>query len=419
MLRSVSYKKQETILILLNMLVIAALFFTHIGFISFLGKPSSLLLLALSARFIILILELVWIQQLDPETGSRVLMLHTNFSVSLNIAFAFIASYLGGTADSHYSVLMVIPIITAAYRYNFIWTMFIVSVAVVLTVLEVWLYFQRNPPSDFSEYFEAATVSLIFLVVGAVVRLLVGNLSSEEQKLQASLEQLRQMQEKLLAEEKLAAIGQLSSAIAHEIRNPVAMISSSLQMAERQKNDSPVREEMFNIAVAESKRLETLTTDFLSYARTKKPEIKPADLREILEYIGSAAKARLAEKDLKLKIVCEENLSAQVDASQIQQALLNLLMNAIDAAPENSEIVIGAKEEAENFIFFVENAGAKIETEIARQIFEPFFTTKTEGTGLGLSIVQSIARAHGGDARLAENSNGRIRFVIRLPRNKN
>jgi signal transduction histidine kinase len=415
MLNVESYKRQETILILLNVLVLASLFVTHIGFISLLGKPSTLLLSTLSARFIILILELIWIQKLEPESNHQVSHLHTHFSVWLNIAFAFIASYLGGTADSHYSVLMIIPIITAAYRYKLWQTMGIVLIAIVLTILEVWLYFHKHPPSEVTEYFEAATVSLIFLVVGIVVWLLVGNLRSEEQKLQKSLEQLQRMQEKLLAEEKLAAIGQLSSAIAHEIRNPVAMIASSLKMAEKQKSDSPVREEMFSIAAEEAKRLETLTTDFLAYARMKEPELRLTNIKESIEYIGSLTKARLAEKGLSLTISCNENLTAMIDAAQLQQALLNLLMNAIDAAPGHSQIRLGAEKRKDTLTFFVENNGEEIRDEIAAKIFEPFFTAKPKGTGLGLSIVRSIARSHHGDAQLAHNESGKVRFEINLP----
>lgn len=415
MLKADSYKKQETILILLNILVLAALFLTHIGFISLLGKPSSLLLLVLSIRFIVLILELVWIQKLESDANSQTLNLHTHFSVALNITFAFAASYFGGTADSHYSVLMIIPIITAAYRYNLRLTLAIVFVAVALTFLEVWLYFQRNPPADFSEYFEAATVSLIFLVVGIVVWLLVGNLRTEEQKLQESLQKLKQMQEKLLAEEKFAAIGQLSSAVAHEIRNPVAMIASSLKMAEKQNADSPVREEMFNIATHEAKRLENLTTDFLAFARVKAPVIKTEKIRDVLEYVASLSRARVAEKALNLRLECDENISASVDASQIQQALLNLLMNAIDAAPGNSVIVLGAVENPHGLTLFIENAGEKIPVEIAAKIFEPFFTAKSQGTGLGLAIVRNIARAHNGDIALSKNENGNVRFEISLP----
>ena len=410
-----SYIKQETILILLNISVLAALFAAHIGFVTLLGKPSSLLLLTLSARFITLILELIWIQKLDETKNSQKINLHTHFSIWLNITFAFAASYFGGTADSHYSVLMIIPIITAAYRYNLARTLFVVGVAIVLTFLEVWLYFQRNPPLEFTEFFEAATVALIFLVVGIVVWLLVGNLRNEERKLQESFEKLQQMQEKLLAEEKMAAIGQLSSAVAHEIRNPVAMISSSLKMAEKQDQNSPIREEMFNIATEEAKRLEILTTDFLLYARTKEPVRKPQNINEILGYIADLAKARLSEKGLAIETVCEKDLMAEIDSAQIQQALLNLIMNAIDASPEKGKIIFGAKNDAENLVIFVENEGENIPKELVGKIFEPFFTAKPKGTGLGLSIVQSIARSHHGEAVLAKNENEKVRFELKIP----
>jgi two-component system, NtrC family, sensor histidine kinase HydH len=410
-----SYKKQETILILLNISVLAALFVTHIGFISLLGRPSALLLTTLSARFIILVLELFWIQQIDSETSPGRLDLHTHFSVWLNIAFAFAASYLGGTADSHYSVLMIIPIITAAYRYRLRRTLAIAAVAVVLTFLEVWLYYRQNPPSEFSEYFEAATVSLIFLVVGLVVWLLVDNLRSEEQKLQTSLSELRLVQEKLVAEEKMAAVGQLSSAVAHEIRNPVAMIASSLQLAEKQAADSPLREEMFRIATEEARRLEILTSDFLAFARTRPPAVKKENVRQTLEYIADLSKARLAEKNCRLAIDADAALTARFDSAQMQQALLNLLLNATDAAPGHSTVLVGAEERAGRLTLFVENAGEQIDESIAARIFEPFFTNKPKGTGLGLSIVRKIAQLHGGDARLAVNEAGRIRFELEIP----
>lgn len=410
-----SYIKQETILILLNISVLAALFVAHIGFVSLLGKPSSLLLITLSARFITLILELIWVQKLDDNVNSKLIDIHTHFSIWLNIAFAFIASFLGGTADSHYSVLMIIPIITAAYRYNLPRTILVVCVTIALTFLEVWLYFKRNPPLEFTEFFEAATVSLIFFVVGIVVWLLVGNLRNEERKLQESFKTLQKMQEKLFAEEKMAAIGQLSSAVAHEIRNPVAMISSSLKLAEKQTQNSPIREEMFNIATEEAKRLEVLTTDFLLYARTKKPEKKRQNICEMIEYLADLAKAKLNEKNLEIETFCAENLYADIDNSQIQQALLNILMNAIDASAENRKIKLGAENAKENVIIFVENEGENISKENETKMFEPFFTAKPKGTGLGLSIVQSIMRLHCGEVVLAKNENEKVRFELRLP----
>ena len=409
-----TYKKQETGLILLNIVVLAALFFVHIGFISLLGRPSLLLLITLAARFAILVIELMWLQRLPDESPGSYVNIHVFLSIALNITFAFVASISGGTADSHYSVLMIIPILSAAYRFDLARTLAVPAVTIVLTFFEVWLFFKAHPPVDVSEYFEAATVSLIFLVVAIVVWLLVGNLRREEEKLGRSLEELRILQEKLVAEEKLAAVGQLSSAIAHEIRNPVSMIASSLKMAEKHEPDSAIRSEMFNIATEEAKRLETLTTDFLAFARTKEPELRSVPAHQTLDYIASLAKARLVEKDLTIDVRCDEMLSFVMDGSLMQQALLNLVTNAINAAKQNSKIILGAFKDGATSIIFLENEGKAIPEDIAPRIFEPFFTNGATGTGLGLSIVRNIARAHGGDVFLAANENGKVRFEIRF-----
>lgn len=413
-LRTNQYKTQESALILLNIGVIAALFFVHIGFISLLGRPTMALLLTLAIRFVILIFELLWVQRLTETTSLFAIDVHIHFSIILNIVFAFMAAISGGTADSHYSVLMILPILSAAYHFSLVRTLLITTIIAALTFLEVSIYFSYHPPIDVSEYFEAATVSLVFLVVALVVWFLVGNLRSEEEKLNASLIELRLLQEKLVAEEKLAAVGQLSSSIAHEIRNPVTMIASSLKMAEKYEQGSPIRTEMFNIATAEAKRLESLTTEFLAFARSKKPELKSVNVYETLEYIASLAKASLAEKNIVLKVTCPRQLFAPMDGSLIHQALLNLLTNAINAARQGDEITIGGEKRESLLILYIEGQGSRIPDEIAEKIFEPFYTSGPKGTGLGLPIVRNIARAHGGDVFLANNENGNVRFEIRF-----
>lgn len=415
MLNIESYKRREISLILLNITVLAALFIVHIIFLFEIGTPSKLLLLTLAARFILLIFELLWLQKLSGDVNPKIIFIHTHFSIWLNIVFAFIASVYGGTADSHYSVLMVIPVIQAAYHFNLPKTLAVVGVTIILTFLELWIYFYQKPPVDYGEMFEASTVSLIFFVVGFVVWLLVGNLREEEARLTESLTKLRATQSKLLMEEKLAAIGQLSSSIAHEIRNPVAMIASSLEMASKQAENSPLRAEMFDIAAQESKRLENLTDDFLTFARTKEPVIQNQNVFETLEYTASLAKAKLSEKETGIKIHCEKNLHWNFDAPQIRQALLNLVLNAADAVGSKGQIKIGGAVEKGDLKLSVENNGKAIAKKILPDIFEPFFTAKAKGTGLGLSIVRKIARAHKGEISLAKNENGCVRFELILP----
>lgn len=416
MINTNTYRRQQIALILLNIVVLAALFVVHIVFLFQIGLPSKYLLITLSIRFILLICELFFLQRIAENSNQKNITFHTHISIWLNIIFAFIASIFGGTADSHYSVLMIIPIVQAAYFFNLLKTLGIIAVTITLTFFEVWIYFKQKPPIDYGEFFEAATVSLIFFVVGFVVWLLVRYLRDEETKLKESVAELKATQAKLVAEEKLAAVGQLSSAIAHEIRNPVAMIASSLAMASKQAENSPLRQEMFDIATQEANRLETLTTDFLAFARSKEPAILTNNINEMLEYVASLAKAKLSEKAVKMEIVCQKDLSGNFDAPQIRQALLNLVLNSIDAVKEQGLIIIGSEIAKENIGFWVENNGEKIPSEIAEKIFEPFFTAKPKGTGLGLSIVRKIARMHKGEILLAKNESGNVRFEIILPK---
>ncbi|HEX2639847.1 MAG TPA: HAMP domain-containing sensor histidine kinase, partial [Pyrinomonadaceae bacterium] len=191
-------------------------------------------------------------------------------------------------------------------------------------------------------------------------------------------------------------------------------IASSLKMAEGREPGSPIRQEMFEIATAEAKRLETLTTDFLDFARMKQPDLRQVTAKDNLDYIAALAKAKLSEKDLTLVVRCDESLVVTMDPTQMQQAMLNLLMNAVNATPSGGQIIMGAEKRESESVLFVENSGENIPDEITTKIFEPFFTNGVKGTGLGLPIVRNIARAHGGDVYLANNKDGNVRFEIRF-----
>ena len=120
-----------------------------------------------------------------------------------------------------------------------------------------------------------------------------------------NLEELERTRERLLAEEKLAAVGRLSRALAHEIRNPVAMIASSLATAASAGQDEAERKEMFAIAAKEAARLERLTTDFLVYARPRAPQISRANLADMLNYIATVARAHAANKGVAIDVLAD------------------------------------------------------------------------------------------------------------------
>lgn len=142
------FRQQETTLALLNLAVIAALLLVHTAFISLLGLPSRWLVLALAARFLLLIVELIWLQRLTQPLSPALAAAWTHYSIWINIAFAFLAAHLGGAADTHYSVLMVLPVIAAAWRFSLPGTLAITAVAIALTFLEVWLFCGERIPDE-------------------------------------------------------------------------------------------------------------------------------------------------------------------------------------------------------------------------------------------------------------------------------
>jgi signal transduction histidine kinase len=208
-------------------------------------------------------------------------------------------------------------------------------------------------------------------------------------------------------------MGRLSTAIAHEIRNPVAMITSSITSAKQ--SSGPEREEMFAIASEEAGRLSRLTTEFLDYASTRLPNLTSTSIADTVAYIADAARAHASQKGVKFELQVPDTLLATADAGQLQQALMNLVLNAVDASPAQGTILLRARPQNHTVLIEVENAGSPIPDAIRSRLFEPFFTTKPRGTGLGLAIARNIARAQGGDLRLAENGPSCVRFSITLP----
>ncbi|HEV2170640.1 MAG TPA: HAMP domain-containing sensor histidine kinase, partial [Candidatus Binatus sp.] len=204
-------------------------------------------------------------------------------------------------------------------------------------------------------------------------------------------------------------------AIAHEIRNPVAMISSSLATATRLDQDESEREEMFSIAAKEAQRLERLTSDFLTYARPRPVRIAPTNVADTLNYVATVARAHAANEGVAIDVSADSKLEAEFDATQMHQALLNLVLNAIDACHRGDQVKLTAQRNGNGTIRIdVVDPVGPIPADIVGRIFEPLFTTKHGGNGLGLSIARNIARAHGSDLALRANEPRQVCFSIEI-----
>ena len=410
-----SFKRQQSTLAILNLVALATLLLIHTFFANHFGLPTPTLLAMLGAAFLLRAVELIWVQARTSPLSHYGLQILTSGSVVLNLALAFTAALLTNRPDAQYFVLLAMPIIEAAFTFSLFGTLGITIVAGMLNFLWIVLYVWRHGQIQPNEYFDAATISLIYGFVGVLVWMLVNDLRANQAELLRNISELEETRERLLIEEKLAAVGRLSSAIAHEIRNPVAMISSSLATATRGAVDPEQREMMFDIAAKEANRLEQLTNDFLAYARPRPPAKSVNNVADLLAYVADLSRARADSNSVRVAVNVPDELLCDCDPAGLQQLLLNLVMNAIDASPPLATVTLSGKETAGRVLIEVENRGEGIAPDDLRHIFEPFFTTKPRGTGLGLAIAHTIARSQGGDLTLTENGPERVRFSVIMP----
>lgn len=408
-----SFRHQESILIVLNLLILAVLFSLHCYFFEFWGKPSALLIVAIGIGIVLKTAEWLWLQRLSQPLKPAAVATLTWASIALNITLASLLAGLTDREDTPYFVLMVVAVLEAAFRFEWFAVVGVITVVDLSLFWQVWWYFGKHPPLDVGEYYEAGITSLLFAIVGVLVWLLLADLRRKETRLANNVLELEQAREQLLREEKLAAMGRLSSAIAHEIRNPVAMIASSIATA--RELSGAEREEMFGIASDEANRLSQLTTEFLDYAATRPPNLALTSVADTVAYVADASRAHASQKGIRFELDVPETLTVRADESQLQQALMNLLLNAVDASPAGGTIILRSHDGNRQVSIEIENAGAPISEPALSRIFEPFFTTKPRGTGLGLAIARNIARAQGGDLVLAANGPARVCFSLTLP----
>jgi len=402
-----SFKRQESAFVILNLFVLSVLLLIHTLFSSYFGAPPRSLIVVLAIGFFLNVVELIWLQSATFLSATGIIIL-TWIAIAVNMGIAFALASLSYRQDTQYFALLVAPILQAAFRFSFSSMLAVLIASTTLDFFWVWNYFRMHPPSEISEYMEAGTISLIYATTGTLVWMLVSYLRSKE----ADLERAR---ERLSTEEKLAAVGRFSSAIAHEIRNPVAMISSALATARNGVLGPQERQEMFEIAANEASRLEKLTTDFLAYARPKPPAKQLGDLAESIVYIADVCRPHACAKSVTIRTDAPDGLCAKVDSGQIQQALLNLVMNAIEASPSGAVVALCGKRDDGVIRVDIENMNGPIPGGAVEHVFEPFFTTKPAGTGLGLAIARNIARGHGGELSLSRNEVSSVQFSITIP----
>lgn len=233
------------------------------------------------------------------------------------------------------------------------------------------------------------------------------------------LTQIRSMEESIRRKDRLAAVGRVGAGLAHEIRNPLGAMRGAIQILESSMPPNSVQTDLMGIILRESDRLNSIITNFLSYAKPKVGNFSEIDVRDS---IRDTVKLLRHSPDIKEEHEIIENLPPQpvfisADQTQIQQVFWNLTRNAVQAMPSGGRLSISLQTLANNRVRFVfEDSGKGMPPEQVEQLFEPFATSTSGGTGLGLSIVYQIIRDHNGTINVRSAEGEGTTITIELPR---
>jgi len=241
------------------------------------------------------------------------------------------------------------------------------------------------------------------------------------------LTEVHSMREKVRRADKMAAIGELSTAIAHEIRAPLASICGSIEMLAGELDLSGDNKKLMDLVIKESDRLDRIITDFLEFARLRRPGFEPVDIEGCLnEVLLLLRHSSDVSKDVSIEVASNApHACVYADDEQIRQVILNLIMNACEAMSGGGRLTIridtimkalregSCPEECVAISF--KNNGPAIPEEVLPHVFEPFYTTKEGGTGLGLAIVARIVESHFGNVRVTSAANHGTTFSVILP----
>jgi len=290
----------------------------------------------------------------------------------------------------------------------------------LIDTIGMWLLgmsFQLNGMDAW--WFVALYFSSSFALLGFLVGYVVEQRRSDRQKadvIRSQLEALDAARTRLAQTEKLAALGQLAAAIAHEVRNPLAVIRSAAQSLGETLPDSDEAGRACSFITAEIDRLTSVTSTLLAFARPLHLEPRPVAVAAVFDQAMLLAGADLAAK----RIAVERRLPGDLplvnaDSDLLSQVILGLLGNAAEVMPSGGRVVLDARRDGQAVEIVVADSGPGVPRDLRARIFEPFFTTRPSGTGLGLAVARHIMQAHGGTIAVTDNTGGGARFLLSLP----
>jgi two-component system sensor histidine kinase PilS (NtrC family) len=239
------------------------------------------------------------------------------------------------------------------------------------------------------------------------------------------LTEFRRMQEQVRRMDRLAVAGELAAGIAHEIRNPLASLSGSIQMLKHEVELDSVYQRLMDITVREAERLNSLVNEFLLFARPEKNVDESVDVNKVInDTLEMLENSPEMSRPIRIRRKLSNDVWVHIDSQRLQQVIWNLLLNAVQEMKNTGHISIATavrydetsgNEEKKLAEISIKDTGPGIDPENHGKVFDPFFTTKETGTGLGLTIVHRIVENYGGRILLESDGNRGTTFTLHFP----
>jgi two-component system sensor histidine kinase PilS (NtrC family) len=228
---------------------------------------------------------------------------------------------------------------------------------------------------------------------------------------------LKIMESHIKRVERLAAVGEMAAGIAHEIKNPLASMTGSIQLLNRQVDMTPVTDKLMQIVLREADRLNALVNDFLLFARPTSGKAEPVELGPAIgETLELFEKDPICRSRIRIATDLTANVWTQMDPKHLRQILWNLFLNAAEAIKGNGAVKVVCKASEGMAKIEITDDGCGMSDETQKQVFDPFFTTRAKGTGLGLSIVYRLLESYGGRIDVKSTEGQGTLFILNLER---
>jgi two-component system sensor histidine kinase HydH len=320
-----------------------------------------------------------------------------------------------------YQRVYYIPILLAAFWYGPLGGVLAALLTSALYVYHIRVHWAHFPTYAFNQYAEIILYHVIAITIGFLSlreRRQRERLESTTAELRRAYERIQQTFEQLKQADRLAALGQLSAGVAHEIRNPLGSIKGSIEILETEFPPDHPKREFVDIIKEETVRLNNIVAEFLKFTRPAKPSMESVCLADLIESTLTLLRKEAESVHVRLDVQHGPSIpSVHLDPDQIRQVLLNIVLNAIQAMPEGGKLEVKSSYQAQDdtvMIQVADSGNGQVPSDLDH-LFDPFYTTKPHGTGLGLSISYQLVRNHRGSITVRQNDEGGLTFAVTLP----